>query len=100
MRYKTEAEMDNRVERIIKAKVKHYYTDWKNYDRPKYMKLKGEHKKLILAVRDCGTWLFVDDENLKENDVYNYVVQYEGYRHDFYKIDTERYEVKKVKEGK
>ena len=41
MVYATQNEIDNRIEKIVKRKVKAYYTDWKNYDRPYYMKLKG-----------------------------------------------------------
>ncbi len=62
MKYTTILELDNRIERIIKSTVKSYYTDWKNYDRPKYMKLKGSpgkcDKSIILLARECGTYIF------------------------------------------
>lgn len=65
MKYNTIRDLDNRIERIIDSTVKHYYTDWKNYDRPKYMSLKGsekkEDKKMILIARECGTYLLTLD---------------------------------------
>ena len=98
MRYANVTEMDKRIERIVKAKVKHYYTDWKNYDRPKYMKYKGiKGTVLILAVRNMGCWLWTIDET-EDSPTYEYVKKYEQYRHEFYKIDIDRREVTKLKE--
>ena len=99
MRYKTQREMDDRVERIVRAKVKHYYTDWKNYDRVKYMRCKGSKtdRRLILAVRETGTWLFNADTD-KNYSIYQYVITYEKNRHDFYLLDLDRLEVTKLKE--
>ena len=101
MRYKTEAEMDNRVERIIKAKVKHYYTDWKNYDRPKYMGLKGsdkkEDKKMILIARNCGTYLLTlnaIENNRSAAAIYEYYFMYET--GNYYFIDLNNLELKKI----
>lgn len=59
----TALELDKKIENIIKKHVKYYYTDWKNYDRPKYMKLKGMKPKTIyLIVRKCGTYIFSGEE--------------------------------------
>lgn len=61
MKYNNINLLDARIEKIISSTVKHYYTDWKHYDRPKYMKCKGSadkaDKELILIVRSCGTYL-------------------------------------------
>lgn len=55
--------LDKKIENIIKKYVKYYYTDWKNYDRPKYMKLKGiKPDHCYLIVRTSGTYLFSDEE--------------------------------------
>ena len=66
MKYKNIDELDARIERIVKKAVESYYTDWKNYDRPKYMGLKGskerKDKTMILIVRKCGTYLFTLDQ--------------------------------------
>ena len=35
MKYPNIDSLDQRIEAIISRTVKHYYTDWKNYDRPK-----------------------------------------------------------------
>lgn len=95
MRYASEIEMDNKIERIVKAKVKYYYTDWKNYDRPKYMGIKGSKaRQMILIVRTCGTYLFTTEE-LKDYDfaktVYEYYMDYESA--DYYYIDLDKREV-------
>ncbi len=61
VRYKRIDDLDAKIERIVGRKVKHYYTDWKNYDRPKYMKFKGSNdkndKKFLLLTRECGTYI-------------------------------------------
>lgn len=72
--------LDERIEKIVKKNVHHYYSDWKHYDRPKYMRLKGsrkiEDKKLVLIVRNCGTYLLrltdVLEEGSPANVIYNY----------------------------
>jgi hypothetical protein len=102
MKYSNINELDQRIEKIISQTVKHYYTDWKNYDRPKYMGLKGsdkkEDKKVILIARSCGTYL-VRIEDIKNNDnwaitIYEY---YQTQEHaTYYYININSYEVKKI----
>lgn len=62
MKYKTIDELDQAIERRIKRKVQHYYTDWKNYDRPRYMRYKGSNarqdKEIIIIARECGTYIY------------------------------------------
>lgn len=62
----TVLELDNKIERIIEKTVKYYYSDWKNYDRPKYMVMKA-HKEpaAILITRTCGTYIFSESESKK-----------------------------------
>ena len=92
MKYKSIDLLDRHIENIISRKVKHYYTDWKNYDRPYYMKLKGsprrQDKELILIARDCGSYLYTIDE------LYSYlfartVCTYYGESVNYYKINIE-----------
>lgn len=99
MKYKTQDKMDARIERIVKAKTKHFYTDWKNYDRVAYMKYKGssnrKDKRMILIARECGTYLYTMDE--LENysfakTVYEY---YMDQNCDYYEINLITREVKK-----
>ena len=103
MRYQDINELDARIEKIIKKKVENYYTDWKNYDRPKYMKYKGSSdrsdKTLVLIARTCGT------ELLKASDIYKKdwaTTLFEYYQckcekgNDYYLIDLDRLEVKKI----
>ena len=98
MKYKTQSDMDNRIERIISSKVKHYYSDWKNYDRSKYMHCKGSNdrddKKLILIARKCGTYLLrVRDveESKHVRAIYDYFMDQESA--DYYDVDLEKLEV-------
>jgi hypothetical protein len=100
-RYKTIDELDARIERTIKRTVESYYTDWKNYDRPKYMKLKGSRdrkdKKMILIVRACGTYLYT----LDEIETYTFAATvFEYYqtqeRATYYEIDIEKLSIKKI----
>ena len=99
MKYKTINDLDRHIENIISRTVKHYYTDWKNYDRPYYMKLKGSNrrqdKKLILIARDCGSYLYTIDE------LYSYyhgrvVCTYYGESVKYYFIDLEKLTCKKA----
>ena len=61
MTYTTKEAMIDRIERIVKKTVKHYISDWTEYDRPKLIKClasnERDDKELILIARDCGTYL-------------------------------------------
>lgn len=100
-KYKTIDELDARIERIIKKTVESYYTDWKHYDRPKYMKLKGSpdrhDKKVILIARRCGTYLLTL-ESIRTSSwagtVYEYYQTQE--RADYYMIDLDRLTIGKI----
>lgn len=102
MKYSNINELDQRIENIISRTVKHYYTDWKNYDRPKYMGLKGSEdqadKKVILIARSCGTYL-VRTEDIKAGDAWATTI-YEYYQTQehatYYYININNYEVKKI----
>lgn len=112
MKYKTIEELDTKIENIVKRTVKHYYSDWKDYDRPKYMGLKGsedqDDKHLILLVRPCGTWLLrqcdVDNKVEWAKSVFDYY--HTADKSDYYYIDLEALtimtekEVEKCKEKK
>ena len=102
MKYPNINALDTRVEKIISSTVKHYYTDWKNYDRPKYMKFKGSSdqadKKMILIARTCGTYL-IRLEDIKAGDnwavtLYNYFQEQE--HGQYYFIDLNKLEAKKI----
>lgn len=104
MKYPTIDALDRRIEKIIKAKVKHYYTDWKNYDRPKYMKLKGsdiaDDKLMILLVREYGTWIFTQREIMQGKSMYDtlsYYCNFESNAVDFYLINLQNNCIIKIK---
>ena len=103
MKYPSIDLLDLRVEKIISSTVKHYYTDWKHYDRPKYMKCKGSadkaDKELILIVRSCGTYL-VRIADIETGDNWaNTLIEYYSTQEaaDFYYINLRTLEVKQIK---
>ena len=100
-RYKNINELDARIERIISKTVQAYYTDWKNYDRPKYMRLKGsnrkEDKQMILIARTCGTYLYT----LEELQDYPWAgTVYEDYqntdRATYYRVNLDKLTIEKI----
>lgn len=102
MKYPNIDALDQRIEKIISGTVKHYYTDWKNYDRPKYMKCKGSadqaDKELILIARSCGTYLVRLDDIRTGDDwastLYNYFQDQE--HADYYYININKLEAVKI----
>lgn len=106
MKYNTIDLLDSKIESIIKHRVKHYYSDWKNYDRVKYMRLKGsENKKdkyMILLARTCGTYLFSGEEleTYKFSyDCIDYYYNAEKQNTFFYAIDLNKMTVKKLQDN-
>jgi len=98
---KTIDELDQKIEKIVKKTVKHYYTDWKNYDRPKYMGFKGSNdrkdKELILIARACGTYLLRTADVFKDDwatTLYEYFQTQE--RADYYFINLNKLTIKKI----
>lgn len=82
--YKDFSELMTQLDSMARKKVKHYFTDWTEYDIPnlkKYMASTDRiEKRLTLILRDCGTWLiFTDDINKPgtgANTIYNYYKPY------------------------
>ena len=100
MAYKSIDELDARIESIVRKTVESYYTDWKNYDRPKYMRLKGsknrDDKIFYLIVRSCGTWIVTKNEYMTSESmktVFDYYWDQE--RSTYYKVNIDRLEIKK-----
>jgi len=102
MKYNDINLLDARIEKIISSTVKHYYTDWKHYDRPKYMNCKGStkqtDKELILIVRACGTYLVkLADIKAGDNWANTLIEYYQTQEHaDYYYINLRTLEVKKI----
>ena len=77
MKFENIDALDAKIEKTVRREVKHYYTDWKNYDRPKYMKYKGSRPgPLVLLVRDCGTYLLPLNEIKKAGTAANTIYEY------------------------
>ena len=45
MKYANIDLLDAAIEQAASRIIKHYYTDWKNYDRPTYMGYKGAQER-------------------------------------------------------
>lgn len=101
MKYNAIKELDARIEREVKRTVENYYTDWKNYDRPKYMKFKGsndrEDKQLILIARACGTYL-IRTADIYRNDWATTLFEYyqTQERASYFLIDLSRLSFQKI----
>lgn len=95
--------LDKKIESIIDFRVKSYYSDWKKYDRLKYMVKKGsedmQEKKLVLIARTAGTYLFSEKE-LENYDFaltcLDYYFNQERYSSWFYYIDIDSLYFKKL----
>lgn len=101
MKYHTIDELDARIERIVKRTIEHYYTDWKNYDRPKYMGFKGstdpEDKEMILIVRACGSYLIRTADiyrNTWATTLFEYYQTQE--RATYYEINLNKLSIQKI----
>ncbi len=100
-RYHNIDELDARIERIISRTVKAYYTDWKNYDRPKYMTLKGSRnrkdKQIILIARACGTYLYtLDDISKREWPTSVYKYYQTSSESNYYYINLDNLSIEKI----
>lgn len=100
MKYRTIDELDARIERIADKTIQHYYTDWKNYDRPYYMKLKGstrrEDKDILWIARESGSYLYTLDE-LKSYEHGRVVCEYEWIGTRYFRINLESLTIKELK---
>ena len=102
MKYNDQNALDAAIEKIVRKKVQYYYTDWKNYDRPKYMCCKASSqrtdKELVLIARSCGTYL-LRKSDIRDNKyvraIYEYFADQESA--DYYDIDLLNLTVKKAK---
>lgn len=88
-------ELLSKMENIVKRYVKHYKSDFYDYDLDT---LKSENeKKYIWIVRECGTFL-LDINRLKDSEkensariIYNYYLDNNRY----YKVDLKKGSIKK-----
>lgn len=94
-------DLDARIENIVKKTVKSYYTDWKNYDRLKYMCLKGSRdrkdKTMILIVRKYGTYLLTLDDIASRESAATIYEYYQTQEHaTYYLIDLQSLGIAKI----
>jgi hypothetical protein len=103
MLYNSIDELDARIEKIIKDTVKYYYSDWKKYDRPKYMGLKGSQdqkdKTAVLIARTSGTYLLTLDQIMNQEAaaaIYEYYYTQEANSSKYYLINIDRLEIGRI----
>lgn len=104
MKYNDQNALDTAIEKIVRKRVQYYYTDWKDYDRPKYMRCKASNqiadKELVLIARRCGTYLLRKSDIRDSKSVraiYEYFIDQESA--DYYDIDLLNLTVKKAKKA-
>ena len=100
MKYKSIAELDKAIENRINRIVKHYKTDWTEYDKPKYERLKkskeAKERQFTLIVRECGTWLVTEKEkaeSIEMQTVYEYYKEQEPAT--YYDVDIDKLSILK-----
>jgi len=79
-KYKDFADFMQALENLVKKYVKHYKSDFYNYDIARLEENNASKeltdKKLTFIVRECGTWLIYTDDISKPgtgaNTIYNY----------------------------
>lgn len=104
MTYTTKEALINRIDRIINGTVKHYRSDWTEYDRPKLIRWlasdKRDDKQLLLIARDCGTYLLraadIATAGSPAETILSYYRDQEPSGCSFYRIDLNRMQVVKA----
>ena len=102
-KYKTIDELHQAIEKKADKIIKHYYSDFKNYDRPAIMKHTGEKtKEVYLILREAGSYLFSAADLLDiERDYPVVVMNY--YTNDttahYFKIDFSRFTLEEIPAG-
>ena len=102
-KFKSIDELHAYLERRASATIKHYYTDWKNYDRPEVMRHTGEKTSDVYIIfRECGSYIFSKDELTDmERDFPAVVMDY--YTTDktalYYKVDFCKLTAEKIPAG-
>lgn len=101
MTYENVNALDQAIEHVVKRTTKNYYSDWKHYDRPKYMTMKyspnRQDKDLILIARECGTYLLNVKNDPVQKDICHYFAAIERNPKDqFYFINIDKMELIKI----
>ena len=59
-------DLHSHLEKEAHKTIKHYYTDWKNYDRPEIMKHTGlKTREIYIILRECGSYLYTREDLLQ-----------------------------------
>lgn len=95
-RYKTIDDLHAYIERQARQTIKLYYSDWKNYDRPKLMDATGKRTTAYIIFRECGSYFFTE-KRAKESETARAILEYyttdksaKYYKIDLYALTAER----------
>ena len=102
-KFKNIDELHAFLELRASAIIKHYFTDWKNHDRPEVMKHSGEKSKEVYIIfRECGSYLYSRDELTDMRRDFPAVVM-DYYKTDktalYYKVDFCKLTAEKIPAG-
>ena len=84
------------LERRAHQIIKHYFTDWKNLDRPEVMRHTGlKTKEVYIIFRESGSYLYSRDDLQRDfpATVMDYYKDYKNtayYKIDFYILTAEK----------
>jgi len=105
MKYKNIDDLDRAIERQASRIIKHYYTDWKNYDRPTYMGFKGAKertkKHILILFRECGSYIFSEWDFLDRKtpaEIIDYYLMQDRRGNVYFFVDLEKLTLKKASE--
>lgn len=105
MRYTDIDSLDHKLESLVSRKVKYFYSDWKNCDRPKYMKFKGssniEDKDFLVLIRKCGTYIIRTCDIFRIDGATGLFEYYQSQGiSDYYHVNLNKLEIKKINPAK
>lgn len=105
MRYQDINALDEAIERRADRYIKHYYSDWKNYDRPAYMGYKGASertkKHILILFREMGSYIFSDWDFLDRKapaEIIDYYLTQDRHGNYYFFVDLEKLTLKKASE--
>ena len=88
------------LEKQASRTIKHYFTDWKNYDRPEVMRHTGlKTRAVYIILREAGSYLYTR-EDLHRNFPAAVMDYYTNYgKAKYFKVDFDRLTVERIPAG-
>lgn len=96
MKYNNLSEVREAVNRIAEKKINHYFTDWTEYDKPKFNA--QEAGTVYFLPRKCGCYLFTEKELASaETSLMLFEYYFTQEKADYYKISIDGLTVTRMK---